>query len=190
MKIPAMFRRAQTGVPPVDKLRSLETASPYQLMWLKFRDHRVARWSLSLLAFFYFIAIFCEVAAPHDPWQNSADHRFAPPQMIHLFHNGSLQRPFVYPWVQKIDSDTKRITYLPDTARPAPLRLFVKGDPYKLWHTFSMNRHFIGTPGARLMLLGADRMGRDLLSRIIYGSRISLSIGLAGVFLSLILASS
>lgn len=161
--------------------------TPWRLTWLKFSDHRMARWSLWLLVAMYFVAVFCEPVAPHNPWSRSARHRYAPPQTVRLFHEGRLHRPFVYPVVQNIDPETRRITYTTDTSRPLPLSLFVKGEPYRLWGLFPLDRHLFGVEGEKVFLLGADRMGRDLLSRIIYGSRISLSIGFAGVFLSLIL---
>lgn len=172
---------------PPEAEQDQTTFSPWKLTWIKFREHRIARFSLGLLGLLYFVALFCEPIAPHDPWIRSAKHRYAPPQSVHLIHQGALHRPFVYPVVQRIHPETRRITYTFDTTRPQPLVLFVKGDPYKLWGVFPMTRHLIGVAEGKLSLLGTDRMGRDLLSRIIYGSRISLSIGLAGVLLSLVL---
>lgn len=163
------------------------TLTPWRLTWAKFSDHRMARWCLWLLALLYFVALFCEPIAPQNPWARSATHRYAPPQTVRIVHEGRLHRPFVYPLVQNIDPETRRITYTADTGAPQPLTLFAKGQPYTLWGIFAMERHLFGVEGGRIYLLGADRMGRDLLSRIIYGSRISLSIGLAGVFLSLVL---
>lgn len=163
------------------------TISPWRLTWIKFREHKLAWWSFILLIIFYLAAIFCEPVSPHNPWSRSAETRYAPPQRVRLVHEGHLHRPFVYPWIQHIDPDTRRITYKPDTRRPVPIRLFFQGDPYKLWGAIPMRLHLFGAPGERVLLLGADRMGRDLLSRIIYGSRISLSIGMAGVLLSLVL---
>jgi peptide/nickel transport system permease protein len=112
---------------------------------------------------------------------------FGPPQRVRLFHEGRLHRPFVYEPMQHVNPDTRRLTYTFETSRPLPLSLFVKGDPYVLWGLFHSDRHLVGVQGGKMYLLGADAMGRDLLSRIIYGSRISLTIGLAGVLLSLVL---
>lgn len=175
--------RRKAAAPKAD----LFTAGPWRLMWWKFRDHKVAWWCLIILVLLYLGAIFCEPLSPHNPWALSVSMRHAPPQRVRLFHQGSLHRPFVYPWIQHVNLDTRRISYTVDTSRPIPLRLFVKGDPYRMWGMIPMNRHLFGAEGERVALLGADRLGRDLLSRIIYGSRISLSIGFAGVFLSLVL---
>lgn len=173
-------KRAKT---PVD----YGSLSPWRLTVQKFREHGVAKWSLAILFLLYMTAVFCEPLSPQDPWRRDITHRFAPPQRVRLVHHGRLHRPFVYEAVQHVNRDTRRITYTFDTTRPLPLTLFAKGDEYKLWNFIPMNRHLLGVEGGKLYLLGADRMGRDLLSRIIYGSRISLTIGLAGVLLSLLL---
>lgn len=174
--------------PEAPATTELAMLTPRRLMWLKFRDHKVALWSLLILVLFYLTAIFAPVVAPANPWQRNPRLRYAPPQRVRVFHKGALHRPFVYPVVQKINQETKHITYELDTANPQPLLLFPRGDAYTLWGTFKGDRHVIGLPGGKpLMLLGGDRMGRDMLSRIIYGSRISLSIGLVGVLLSLVL---
>jgi len=162
--------------------------TPRQMMWLKFREHKVAYFSLLLLGLFYLVAIFCEFVAPANPWQRDAKHRYAPPQQVRIVHNGSFHRPFVYPMQQNVDPETKRLSYVADTDRPLPLVFLPRGDAYNLWMVFKSDVHLFGVEGGEpLFLLGADRLGRDLLSRIIYGSRISLSIGLVGVLLSLVL---
>jgi peptide/nickel transport system permease protein len=94
----------------------------------------------------------------------------------------------VYSKILHVDPETLARSYSDDTERPLSLQLWVKGDPYRLWGLIPMQRHLIGlADGRRLYVLGADRLGRDLFSRILYGSRISLSLGLVGVFLSLVL---
>lgn len=162
--------------------------TPRKLMWLKFREHRVAYFSLVLLGLFYFVGAFCEFVAPANPWTRDARHKFAPPQRVRVMHKGELHRPFVYPLIQQIDPDSRRLSYTLDVDNPTPIVLFPKRAEYTMWGRFTLDRHLVGAEGDKTMfLLGTDRMGRDLLSRIIYGCRVSLSIGLAGVLLSLVL---
>ncbi len=167
-------------------------ASQWRLMWWRFRKHRLAVVSTVIVAFFYFIALFCEFVAPADPDKLSSSYRYAPPQGISFFdHNGNFTWwPGVYGLIPTRDPETLRITYTPDHSQWYPIYFFVQGDRYKLWGIWEMDRHLIGLgPDARevpFFLLGSDRLGRDMLSRIVYGARISLSIGLVGVALSLI----
>jgi len=168
----------------------LFVASQWRLMWWKFLDHRLALISLVLLGCLYTVALLCEWVSPHAPNKRDASHSFAPPQKIRLVHEGHLQRPFVYPQIQRFDQETGRISYVEDTAKPCPIRLFPRGDDYRMWGFLPWDRHLVGLgPGERFLLMGADRLGRDLFSRIITGTRISLSIGLLGVLMSLILGT-
>ena len=162
-------------------------ASQWQLMWRKLRRHRLALAGATVLALLYLVAIFAEFFAPHDIFQRHNDYINAPPQLVRVLDQGSVQMPFVYPLVQTRNEVTLRREYAPDTTRRLPLVLFVRGDRYKLWGIFRTNVHFFGTRGGEAFLLGTDRLGRDMLSRVIHGARISLSIGLVGVFISFVL---
>ena len=162
-------------------------ASQWQLMWRKLRRHRLALAGATVLALLYLVAIFAEFFAPHDIFQRHNDYINAPPQLVRVFDEGSVRLPFVYPLVQTRNEVTLRREYTADTTRRLPLVLFVRGDPYKLWGIFRTNVHFFGTQGGEAFLLGTDRLGRDMLSRVIHGARISLSIGLVGVFISFVL---
>ena len=163
-------------------------AGQWRLMWWKFLDHRLAVAAMCVLFFMYLMAVFCEIAAPNGPNVRSAENSFQPPERIRVFHEGRPHRPFVYGRTVHINPETLVRTYTDDTTRLLPVRFWVKGDPYRLWGMIPMQRHIIGLDsGDRLYLMGADRLGRDLFSRIAYGSRISLSLGLVGVFLSLVL---
>ena len=162
-------------------------ASQWQLMWRKLRRHRLALAGATVLALLYLVAIFAEFFAPHDIFQRHNDYINAPPQLVRVFDEGSVRLPFVYPLVQTRNEVTLRREYTADTTRRLPLVLFVRGDPYKLWGIFRTDVHFFGTQGGEAFLLGTDRLGRDMLSRVIHGARISLSIGLVGVFISFVL---
>ena len=162
-------------------------ASQWQLMWRKLRRHRLALAGATVLALLYLVAIFAEFFAPHDLFQRHNDFINAPPVLVRVFDDGRVRRPFVYPLVQTRNEVTLRREYTADTTRRLPLVLFVRGDPYKLWGIFRTDLHFFGTRGGEAFLLGTDRLGRDMLSRVIHGARISLSIGLVGVFISFVL---
>jgi peptide/nickel transport system permease protein len=167
---------------------SVYVASQWQLMRWKFRKHRLAKASLVVLIVIYLLATFCEFFAPCDPNKYDVRFAYAPPQRIHFVgKNGFSLRPFVYGYQKKTDPETLRRIYTPDHDVEYPIYFFARGTPYKLLGIWPMDLHFIGTEEGHIFLWGTDRMGRDLLSRIMYGSRISTSIGLIGVFLSFLL---
>ncbi len=188
---PDIAQSLETGGAPV-KLAEEEkvfVASQWQLMWWRFRKHKMAGVGGVVLIIFYTLAIFCEFFAPYDPLKFDPKLVFAPPQAIRFRDVEGNWRwpPFVYGVKQQIDPVSYRRTYIADTTKMYNVKLFAQGDPYKLWGIFSSNVHLLGTEGSAgpMYLIGTDRMGRDMLSRLIYGARISLSIGLVGVFLSL-----
>jgi peptide/nickel transport system permease protein len=165
-------------------------ATQWQLMWWKFRKHKMAMLSAVLIIVLYFIAIFCEFVAPYDPELPFIKYKFAPPTRIHIRDaEGGWHAPFVYKIVRTRDPETLRNLYNEDTTTIYPLRFFVQGTPYKLWGIFPADRRLFGLDVPHeeqgIFLVGADRLGRDLFSRLCYGARISLSIGMVGVFLSL-----
>ncbi|MBB3772625.1 peptide/nickel transport system permease protein [Angulomicrobium tetraedrale] len=160
-------------------------ASQLTLMWWKFRRHRLALISGIFLLVVYFSILFCEFLAPYDYQARHTDFIRSPPQGIHLFHEGSFIGPFTYGLDYKLDLDTLRRTYTPDESRIYPVRFFCRGDSYRFWGLIEGNLHLMCPgEGGTLFLLGTDRLGRDMLSRMIYGARISLTIGLIGVAVS------
>ena len=165
-------------------------ASQSQLIWRKFRRHKVAQVSTIIIIFLYFIAIFAEFFAPNDYLQRHAESATSPPHTLHLIDEaGNFHlRPFVYSMKQTLDMDTLQRVYTEDTTTRYPLNFLVQGYPYKLWGLFETNWHLFGVeePG-KLFLFGTDEFGRDVFSRTMHASRISLSIGFIGVFLSFIL---
>lgn len=175
-----------------DKEDKVYVAPPLKLMWWRFRKHKMAMISGIVVLLLYGVALLCEVVAPYDPEQVFVKYRLSPPTLVHVLDaDGTPHWPFVYKTVQSRDPSTLRILYKEDTSTRYPINLFVKGTPYKLWGLIDMNTHLFGlsVPHTEqgIFLIGADRLGRDLFSRVAYGARVSMSIGLVGVFLSLVL---
>ena len=166
----------------------LFVAPQWQLILWKFLRHKMAVTALIVLGLFYLGAIFAEFFAPYDPRQHNTKTMYATPSRLHFVDNeGKFSlRPFVYGLNITVDRITTRTTYEIDTSKQYYIHFFVKGDPYKMWGVFEGDRHLFGAKDGHFYLLGADAMGRDLFSRIIHGSRISLSIGLVGIAVSFI----
>ncbi len=160
-------------------------ASQTQIIWWRFLRHRLALVSLIVLGVIYFSVLISEFVAPYALHARHAKFIYAPPQGIHLFHKGSFVGPFVYPFSFKMNLDTLKREYTSNTASPERIRFFCSGERYNFWGLFNSGFHFVCPPEKGTMfLLGTDRLGRDMLSRLIYGARISLTIGLVGVTLS------
>ncbi len=160
-------------------------ASQWKLMWWKFKRHRVAVVSGIILLLMYGSTLVTEMLVPYDLHTRNTSFIYAPPQEVHLFHEGRLVGPFVYELKKTLNMETLRRDYVEDTSRPHPLRFFCSGDPYQFWGLIDMSFHLVcPEEGATLFLLGTDRLGRDVLSRIFYGARISLTIGLLGIVIS------
>jgi len=166
-----------------------DTASQWRLMWWKFRKHRLAKVGAAVILVFYLAAVFCEFLAPYALESRDGDHVYAPPQRIHFVGpDGPHLRPFVYGLRSMRHPETRRVLYEEDTTRLYPVRLLVRGDTYRLWGLVETNVHLVGVDeGGTLYLLGADHLGRDILSRIGYGARISLTVGLVGITISFLL---
>jgi len=165
-------------------------ATQLQLTWWRFRRHRLAVVSLAIVALFYLVAIFADCLAIADPHATDARRSYIPPQAIHLFDEGGFH-PYVYGLKGVRDPKTFKLTYTPDPARKLSVTLFPHGYAYNLFGLIPTDRHLLGIVGGQpvdgIFLLGTDQLGRDLYSRLVVATRISLSIGLAGVSLSLML---
>lgn len=162
------------------------SASQRQLIWWRFRKHKMAIIGLWLLLAMYLIAAFAGFFAPFDKNSTSSNHAYHPPQLPKF----SISEGFyAHPTTGRTDIDTLARVFEEDTSVKIPLGFFVHGEEHKVLGLFETDIRLFGPKnlGDRFYLLGADRTGADLLSKIIYGSQISLSIGLVGVGISLVL---
>ena len=168
----------------------LAQATQLQLTWWRFCRHRLAVISLVIVALFYVVVVFADFLAVADPHATDARRSFIPPQGISLFDDGAW-RPHVSGLKGVRDPKTFKLAYTPDPARKLPVGFFVHGYAYNLFGLIPTDRHLFGIEGGQgadgIFLLGTDQLGRDLYSRLVVATRISLSIGLAGVTLSLML---
>jgi peptide/nickel transport system permease protein len=169
-------------------------ATQWQLMWWKFRKHKLAIVGSVILILLYAIAIFAGFLSPNDPSTFNKLYPYAPPQRIRFVDEGQFQwPPFVYGLDRERDPKTLGVVFAINKDVKYPVRLFVRSHPYKFLGLFDTNLHLLGADvdpdelNETFYPLGADRLGRDLLSRIFYGTRISLSIGLVGMAFSFFL---
>jgi peptide/nickel transport system permease protein len=166
-------------------------ASQWRLMWWKFRRHKVAVWSGVFLLVLYGSILFSEFLAPYNLHTRDIKSIYAPPQALHLFHDGEFVGPFVYGTRQTLNMTTLKRNYAEDTSKVMKLRYLCTGDKYFYFGLVVGSFHLVCPPAkGTLFLLGTDRLGRDVLSRMIYGARISLTIGLIGIFISFTLGIS
>jgi peptide/nickel transport system permease protein len=168
----------------------LYAASQWQLMARKFRDHKLAMIAAFTLAVLFTIAFLAPFLAPYDPWDNSK-YVYARPMTVHFIHEGRIQGPFVYGIKQEVDAKTFSRVFSEDTTQIFPISFFVRGSQYKWLGLINTDLHLFGIDNAkdtRLFLLGADSLGRDFLSRCIWASQISLTIGLVGVVITFVMA--
>lgn len=174
----------------VEKSETYYMASSAQLIWRSFKKHRLGVAGAIVLLTLYLVAVFAGFFAPYGAWQRHPDSVLAPPTRIRLIHEGRLIGPFVYGYVEGMDEETLARTYEVDRSTPYRVRLFVRGEPYKLMGLFDAEIHFFGVeaPG-KVFLFGTDTLGRDVFTRILQGGRVSLSIGLLGVIISFVLGA-
>ncbi len=160
-------------------------ASQKKLMWWKFKRHKVAVICGVFLAFMYLTAFISEILAPYGLETRNSKYIYAPPQSVHLFHKGEFVGPFVYDYKSELDLTTLKRIYKPDTRTPHKLRFMCSGDKYWFWGMIEGSFHLVCPPERKpFFFLGADRLGRDVMSRMMYGARISLTIGLIGISIS------
>jgi peptide/nickel transport system permease protein len=164
-------------------------APQWKLVWWKFRKHRVALVSGVVLLIIYLIALLADLLAPFDVVKTDAKYLYAPPQGLHFELVGGSLQAYVQGYTSKVDPAAMRRTFQVDPQQRIPVGFLVHGPPYKFLGLLQTDRHLFGpiAPDQPMYLLGADRLGRDLFSRLILGTRTSMTIGLVGVFFSLVL---
>ena len=203
-----LMSTAAPGVPPVPVAPDQEPApsvadhdisapevaflGQWALMWRKFRKHKLAVVGGLVTIGFYLVALFAEFLAPYPTTEVNREYPYAPPQRIRLFlraEDGVILRPHVLGLSATVNPMSYQRTYEPDPEAVIPIRFFAQGHEYRLFGLIPARTILLGPvqTGQPMYLLGTDRLGRDLLSRIILGTRVSMTIGLVGVFLSLFL---
>ncbi len=180
------------GAPSVTEAEErISVATQWQLVWWRFRKHRLAVVSAVILILFYVIVAFADFFAYADPLASEAQRGLIAPQPIHLLGEGG---PSVDALVGTRDPQTFKRVYVLDPSQHVRVQFFVHGFPYKLFGVIPMDVHLLGVEGGdgktaenSLFLLGTDVQGRDLWSRLMYGTQVSMLVGLASVALSLFL---
>lgn len=177
---------------PDENLSAIERADmdapSWVLVWRQFKRHRLGLISGAFLLICYLLLPIAGFIAPYGANERNSEHIYAPPQGIHFFHEGEFIGPFVYPITGEPNLEKWQWIYEEDTATPRPLNWFCEGAEYKLFGLIKSDTHLFCAPeGATVFLWGADRLGRDVFSRILYGAQLSMTIGLIGITVSFVL---
>jgi peptide/nickel transport system permease protein len=162
----------------------IKSVSEFQMHLKDFRRNRMALVSLWLLAILYGSAVFADFIAPYSYKNENRQFSYCPPSKVHWFKEGRLVWPYLYAVELSYNSWHAR-EYTTDKSKEYPVKLFLKGEQYRLLGMIPTSRHLFGVQNpVRIYLFGADSRGRDIFSRILYGARVSLSIGIIGVAIS------
>jgi len=184
------YRQEEPGAVTSVTEERISVATQWQLMWWRFQKHRLAMVSTVVVLLFYLVVVLADFLSYSNPLASEAQRSLLPPQRIHWFDGGRFA-PHVYGLTGRRDPITFKRVYTPDMEKKIPVRFFARGFDYRLFGLIPAGRHLVGVEGATaeetLFVLGTDEQGRDLWSRLMYGTQTSLIIGLVGVAMSLIL---
>jgi peptide/nickel transport system permease protein len=183
---------AEDDVPLITEAETrVAVATQRQLIWWRFKKHKLAVLSAIIVLAFYLLAVFADFIAYAPPFDTQATRSYIPPQPIHWFNAQGQFDPRVYALKGRRDLHTFKLSYAPDPSEPRELVLFARGYAYRLFGLFPTDIHLLGINGGpatdALFLFGTDQLGRDVFSRLVLATRTSLTIGLVGVVLSLVL---
>ncbi len=166
----------------------LYSASQFKLIRIKFKKHKLAQASLYILSLFYLIAFFAEFVAPYAKSFRVADRQFIPPNAIHIFDESKgLTRPFIYEYSKTLDKKTFKWIYKENKEKTLEIKFLCTVEPYDLVGIIKISKKLFCTEKGYIHLFGTNKLGLDLFSQTIYASRISLCVGLVGVFLSFVI---
>lgn len=175
----------------LQKQKPSVSQSQWRLIWRRFRRNKLAIAGGIVLAALYVIILPAEFFAPYGLDERHARDTYAPPQRIRFYDPGEGRfyfHPFVYPLQKEMDPKTFQITYKEDRSHKLFIQFFVHGTEYR-WGPLKLDLHLFGVEDGRIFLFGTDRQGRDMLSRILIGGRVTLMISMVAVILSLIFGS-
>lgn len=185
-------KTAQVMQKTIEKANGQQKAglSQWALMRLKFRRNRLAVISGWIIIIIYMMIIFADFLSPYAINEKNEKYVYAPPMSIHIFDENGLSWPFVYPYKQEVDMKTFLRIYTPDISQKYYVQLFIRGAEYRLVGLFKTRIRLFGVeePGV-IYLLGTDKFGQDMFSRLLSGARVSLTAGLLSVFISLVLGA-